>query len=234
MADAFIPISDFGKIEPCITPSEAAEKIAKAVGAPRFWIKRGNDKVLLHYNGRIPWQEEAWTDVRRLAAVAVLDVLLTGSLRSYVEAGDSGKHFRIPVGYWSMKSGAENPWSILETFDRCDWAHGFDESMVGQPILVAEADAPTVAFKNAAPINDDEPQTRRLSRFAVEAWVREMINNGHSSRDVEKKRSVAFPGYTPPAKRIVAEIYQKMHLADFGERAVIGKVHPLLKARRTA
>jgi len=98
---------------------------------------------------------EAQEGVVRRAADAVLDALIDGRLASYVEASASGRWFRIPLGYWVMMSAAENPWSVFGPLQPFSFAPGFDESMVGQQVLVSERAADALVIRREIPAADE-------------------------------------------------------------------------------
>lgn len=74
--------------------------------------------------------------------------------------------------------------------------------------------------------------SKTVSNTALKVWVRKMINEGRTGKEILQARKVSFPEHETPSKRRVEQLYRQMHHADFGDLPKAGSIHPLLKTRR--
>ncbi len=206
MSDSFM-VTPAEVVLPSLTPREVAHALSTALGAPPMIKRLSGDSLVVYYAGQIEFEDQP--GVIRASAEAVRDALIQGTwLRSYIQVPASGAFFRIPTGYWVMKSGVENPWSVLETLDRFPHAAGFDDSMVGEPIHIPEKRSSSFIAQVMASLRGTKPEgveappvepRVRPNGDDLVKWASEWVDAGRPIRQITAKEiATRWPGRKRP------------------------------------
>jgi hypothetical protein len=123
---------------------------------------------------------------------------------------------------------------------RAQWRFAGSEEIIAEGFILPEVEPQHDATPERLPPADAFPSDdvaapknlKTVSPAKLSEWVRQMLNRGHTARELIQLRVNAFPNNASPSKRQVEEVYRNLFSEDFGEFPKPGSMHPGLKERR--
>lgn len=147
----FLPVQPT-QVLPCIHPSALVDRLALVSGAAQPIIRQKGDMIQMFQPGNPSLSDEDRSRIFAGATEKVTLGLLSGSLPAYVQSGATGAYFTVPPRYWGAKR------RDLDRFEDFPYAAGYDETMVGQLVLISLREAGVWLAPPAPPKTSLDPE----------------------------------------------------------------------------